>query len=85
VKTDELYKKEILGLNVTTKLISAYCDKGTPATATGTAFVNLWRSRDALTLQQLAVKKNLYLVCLCLLIKLDDLTVLDLPNGDGYN
>jgi len=55
VKTDELYKKKTLGLNVTTKLNSAYCEKCTPATATGTAFINLWMSRDALTLQQLTV------------------------------
>jgi len=55
VKTDELYKKEILGLNVTTKLNSAYCEKCTHTTATGAAFINLWRSRDALTLQKLTV------------------------------
>jgi len=55
VNTDELYKKDILGLNVTTKLSSAYREKCTPATVTGTAFINFWRSRDALTLQQLTV------------------------------
>jgi len=55
MKTDELYKKVILGLNVTTKWNSVYCEKCTPATATGTAFINLWRSRDTLTLRQLTV------------------------------
>jgi hypothetical protein len=51
VKTAELYKKERLGLNVATKLNSAYCEKFTPATATGTSFVNLRRLRDALIMQ----------------------------------
>ena len=55
MKTDVIYKREILGLNVTTKLNSAYSEKRTAATATGTAFVNLWRSREALTKQQLTV------------------------------
>jgi hypothetical protein len=55
VKTDELYKKEIVGLNVTKNVNSAYCEKCTAATATGTALINMWRSRDTLTLQQLTV------------------------------